>query len=132
MQELIITATETTPTVNFNPANGKLELSGRSVPEDAELFFGPLLVWLDDYSKSPAATTELIVNLEFFNISSSKRLLFMFYKFNEMIQEGRQVKVKWMYSKNDEDILEVGKDYAFMVSVPFEFISYEPTYGAAV
>lgn len=131
MTGLIIQGTETTPHVNFRE-NGMLELSGRSVPDDAEAFFGPLLEWIEDYSKAPCDKTELVVNLEFFNISSSKRLLFMFYKFNEMVQAGQHVSIKWIYSRNDEDILEVGRDYAFMVNVPFEFVVAEPRYGSAV
>ncbi len=34
------------------------------------------------------------------------------------------VKVLWYHNESDEDMFEVGQDYAFMVKVPFDFISY--------
>ena len=70
--------------------------------------------------------------LDFFNISSSKRLLFMLYKLNEILEKGGQSKVQWYYSEHDDDMFEVGQDYAFMVKVPFEFYCLERDVRAGV
>ncbi len=37
-----------------------------------------------------------------------------------MQNKGHLVNVRWHY--RDEDIFEVGQDYAFMVKIPFQFI----------
>jgi hypothetical protein len=122
MEKLNILATEKTPAVNFDPEQGNFEIAGKSVPEDAEDFYKPILLWLEDYLAAPADKTVLILNLEYFNISSSKRILFILYKFNELTQRNCDVKVKWFFDNNDEDMYEVGQDYEFMVRVPFEFV----------
>ena len=46
------------------------------------------------------------------------------YKLNELKAKNKQVRVEWLYNETDEDMFEVGQDFAFMVKVPFDFISY--------
>ena len=48
----------------------------------------------------------------------------MLYKLNELADTAKKVKVEWHYNEADEDMFEVGQDYAFMVKFPFDFISY--------
>ena len=130
MDEILLLATEKTPGINFKK-NGELEISGKSIPEDAEDFFAPALKWLERYINNPAPTTELSINLEYFNIASSKRILFILYKLNDLVGKNRDVKVKWIYDDNDEDMFEVGQDYAFMVKIPFEFVEIDRVHHIA-
>ena len=63
--------------------------------------------------------------LDFFNIASSKRILFILYRLAEMQKNGKFVQVKWMYEDVDDDMLEIGEDYETMVqSLKFDFESY--------
>lgn len=124
MKEIYLVATDKTPMVKLSP-NGEFEIAGKSIPEDAEDFFTPVLRWLDEYVTNPAANTRLSINLEYFNISSSKRILFILYKLNEMVSREHDVRVKWLYDDSDEDMYEVGQDYAFMVKIPFEFVEID-------
>jgi hypothetical protein len=126
MESLYITPTLKTPEVNFNPSNGFLSIKGKSVPEDAAAFYDELLEWMQHYILVPSEETILTLDLEYFNISSSKRILFLLYKLNDMFENGQTVRIKWMYNEEDEDMFEVGQDYAFMVKVPFDFHSYKP------
>jgi len=121
MKALVFESTEYTPEVVLDPAGNRFEISGRSVPNDAESFYGPVLEWFEEYANLPNRKTVINFDLEFFNISSSKRLLFILYRLNEMVEQGADVSVCWKYSEDDDDMLEVGQDYAFMVKVPFEF-----------
>lgn len=124
MNRLYIEATAKTPTVVFDPAEQIFEIKGKSIPDDAEEFYSVLLNWFDDYLVSPNPETVLSIDLEYFNISSSKRLLFLLYKLNDLNETKNDVRVRWLYNDEDEDMFEVGQDYAFMVKVPFDFISY--------
>ena len=47
------------------------------------------------------------------------RLLLARYKLKDM---GHDVFVNWQYDDDDEDMHEVGNDYAFMVETPFVFV----------
>lgn len=124
MEALRIPSTIKTPEVLFDPTNQVFEIKGKSIPDDAEEFYSNILTWFEDYVANPVDNTVLKIDLEYFNISSSKRLLFLLYKLNELKAKNKVVRVQWLYNEEDEDMFEVGQDYAFMVKVPFDFISY--------
>lgn len=124
MELLRIEATAHTPAINLDPHTGIMEIKGRSIPDDPEAFWGVVLEWFDDYMREPQPLTLVKIDLEYFNITSSKRILFLLYKLNELVDNGMKARVEWYYRKSDEDMYEVGQDYAFMVRVPFEFKEY--------
>jgi hypothetical protein len=124
MNILYLEATEKTPLVNLDPNTGEFEISGKSIPQDAEAFFSPILEWMDEYVNTTTIPTKVRLNLEYFNISSSKRILFLLYKLNELVDQNKVVTVSWHYVETDDDMKEVGQDFAFMVRVPFEFVPY--------
>lgn len=113
--------TAQTPSINFNPTNGLMEIKGRSIPYDSDDYWMPILNWFESYVVAPFQSTVFKINLEYFNISSSKRILFLLYKLNEIAEKGLDVQVEWEYKSDDEDMYEVGQDYAYMVKVPFKF-----------
>jgi len=121
MEKLVVEATSKTPHVSFDRNAGVLNIKGRAIPKDAEEFWSPVLNWFMEYTKSPAEKTTIQIDLEYFNISSSKSLLMLLYKLNDLKLKGYESKVEWFYNEDDIDMFEVGKDYAFMVKVPFEF-----------
>ncbi len=123
MDKLIIQETAQTPFVNFDGKSGEMIIRGRAIPEDADQFWLPVLSWFESFMLNPVSEVTFQLDLEYFNISSSKRILFLLYKLNELSDAGRQVKVVWHYKKSDIDMYEVGQDYAYMVKVPFEFIA---------
>ncbi|MDR0803029.1 DUF1987 domain-containing protein [Fluviicola sp.] len=124
MDTLLIQATAQTPLIDFNPVTGIMEIKGRSIPDDSESFWGVVLTWFDTYMASPLEETLVRIDLEYFNITSSKRILFLLYKLNELVDLGKKARVEWYYRQSDEDMYEVGQDYAFMVHVPFDFREY--------
>ncbi len=125
METLLINDTPQTPYINFDGGTGIMQIKGRSIPDQPDEFWAPILNWFDSYLLNPSQKTVIKIDLEYFNISSSKRILFLLYKLNELVEAGNEVKVKWMYRDTDEDMYEVGQDYAYMVKVPFEFKMYE-------
>ncbi len=124
MELLRIEATAHTPAINLDPRTGIMDIKGRSIPDDPEAFWGVVLEWFDGYMREPQPLTLVKIDLEYFNITSSKRILFLLYKLNELVDNGMKARVEWYYRKSDEDMYEVGQDYAFMVRVPFEFREY--------
>lgn len=132
MEVLSVNATAHTPAINFNSLDGKMEISGRSIPDAPDEFWMPVLNWFESYLINPFEKTTFKINLEYFNISSSKLILFLLYKLNDLSESGHEVCVEWYYRAEDEDMYEVGQDYAYMVKVPFEFhIYHEPDLALA-
>lgn len=119
MDNITIDGTPKTPKVDFSAENGVLELSGRSIPENSIDFYSQLLNWIDNYASAPKGTTEMNMKLEYFNTSSSKCILDVFKKLENIKKSGNEVVVNWFYEADDEDMLEAGEDYDAIIDIPF-------------
>ena len=115
---------EDTPKVIFDPSNNFFEISGRSLPEDAILFYEPILIWLTEYSNNPNILTELNIKLNYFNTASSKLILDILMILEEMVENNKQCIIKWYFEEDDEDMEEAGEEYSDLIDVPFELIKY--------
>lgn len=116
MEALIRQNTKATPYVHLDVASDTYVIGGRSIPIDAEIFYRPILNWLDGLqAEGKVKNIQFCFRFDFFNIASSKRILFILYKLVEMQKVGFNVIIRWMYEKNDDDMLEIGEDYAFMI-----------------
>jgi len=126
MRIIKIEGTDDTPqvTLDANPENPFMEISGRSLPEDVVAFYDPILEWLDEYAENPLEKTVLNIKLEYFNTASSKLLLDILLKLEDMSEAGNDVLVRWHYPDDDEDMEEAGEEYEDIVEVPFEQVSY--------
>ena len=71
LKSIFIEPTTKSPQIDFNPLTGELILSGRSIPENAAELYEKVLNWILEYSKNPKRTTNIRINLEYFNTSSS-------------------------------------------------------------
>jgi hypothetical protein len=71
LKNMFIEQTDKTPLVDLNNLSGELILSGKSIPINAPRIFEPILDWINEYIKNPRQTTNLRLNLEYFNTASS-------------------------------------------------------------
>jgi hypothetical protein len=71
MNELIIEQTPKTPQIDLNQLTGDLLFYGRSIPENATKLFEPVLNWVAEYIVEANTTTNLRLDLEYFNTASS-------------------------------------------------------------
>ena len=125
MDQITIEGTPKTPTVNFDATSGKVEIKGRSIPENSIEFYKPLVDWLEEYGKIPKELTEVNIQLEYFNTSSSKCILDVFKKLEVISKSGNEVIINWYYEEDDEDMLEAGEDYQSIIRIPFKMIEIE-------
>lgn len=71
LKNIFIESTVKTPQVDFNYLTGELILAGRSIPENSTETYEPLFTWITEYVKNARPTTNLRLNLEYFNTASS-------------------------------------------------------------
>jgi hypothetical protein len=71
LQSLSIKQSSKTPLIELNQLTGELLFVGRSIPENAARIYEPVLNWVSKYIQDSRQTTNLIINLEYFNTSSS-------------------------------------------------------------
>lgn len=121
MAAINIDGTEDTPKVVLDKDANLLEISGRSLPEDAAEFYQPVLDWLDEYAQSPNGETDFQMKLEYFNTASSKLLLDILTKLEDI----DNAKVSWYFNEDDEDMEEAGEEFEELIDVDFELISIE-------
>ena len=125
-EKIEILGNQDTPGVIFDLENKLFQISGRSFPADADSFYQPLIKWLDDYRKSgPGDTTVFDVKMEYFNTASAKMILDIFFKLEDIFEEGNDVKIRWYCLEEDEDMLEAGEEFNEIVELEFEFIEIE-------
>jgi len=125
MEALRIEQTDDSPQVILDPENNLFEISGKSLPEDVIDFYEPLLDWLNLYRKEPNPKTAFNIKLIYFNTASSKLIMDILLIFEELIEEGRDIVIRWHSHTSDEDMQEAGKEYEEMIDVPFEHLTYE-------
>ncbi len=125
MTRLNIPATEKTPSIQFDPDNNFFQIKGISLPAEAEEFYSPVLEWIKKYVTMAHKNTKFIVDLQYFNISSSKQILHIFNQLKSLVELEKDVLVEWHYDNEEEDLLEMGQDYEFMVGIPFKYIEHQ-------
>ncbi len=113
------------PGIILDRESGKFEISGKTCPEDAIEFYDPVFDWLDEYSANPLNQTLFDFRLTYFNTVSSKILMMIMLRLEEISESGNEVKIRWFYPEDDEDLEEAGEDYENMLEVDFELIPYD-------
>ncbi len=114
-----IPATEKTPAVEIRPEFGLFSISGCSIPENADRFYSPIQDSVEQYALSPHAKTTVRIALTYFNSSTSKYLLDLLKRLEDLHATGRsQVVLEWCFAKGDLDMKEAGEDYRSLVEFP--------------
>lgn len=125
MENLNVEGSAKTPAVNFVYNGGSMELKGRSIPENSVEFYQPLNECIDSYSSNPKKKTILDSKLEYFNTFSSKCILDLFEKLENLNGEATDVIVNWYLEQDDEDVEEAGEVYQAIIGLPFNTIEVE-------
>jgi hypothetical protein len=105
------------PDISFEQNIKTLSISGRSIQEDPRNYFHDLQE-MTESEISKGKINSIILHFDYFNTSSAKYI----YKFLEnCIKIKDDLKITWIYDKDDEDMLEAGEDYQEMLKIKFTF-----------
>lgn len=112
-----------TPHVILDAENSVFELSGKSMPEDVNAFYEPIIDWLNEYKDEPNENTEFLFRMNYFNSASSKFFHEIINILKEIQDNGKAVKVIWFHDEDDEAMEEAGEEFKEMIKIPFDIIS---------
>jgi hypothetical protein len=113
MENLLITAQERSPHVEFNFTTGLFTIVGESYPDDASKVFGPIFDALDSYLSQVRSTpVRFEIELVYFNSSSAKALMNMFKRLEAAAAKGQKIDVYWRFAADDETMREFGEDFS--------------------
>ena len=109
--DLFIEATNRTPSIHGKKTcDGiEIEIKGRSVPEDAIQLYYQLFDWLRFYEDEDK-TVCVNIRFEYYNTATSRCLMLLFERLEEMRGEGANPMVNW-YTDGDEDMADYGMDF---------------------
>ncbi len=123
MDRIQIAPTDKSPEVDFNPAEGVLMLKGRSLVEDSESFYLPLVEWIQKYIDDPKEGTVIDFKFEYFNTSCSKWLITITKELKVLYEKDPSTQINWYYE--DDDVLEYGEVICDLVDIPINMIDME-------
>lgn len=124
MENYFLAASHKTPKISCDAQTGEIAIAGRSIPENSIEFYAPLIQWLVAYAQKPSPETNMRVQLEYFNTSSSKCLVDVFRKLELLQKKDCKVSITWLYEHDDEDMLESGEDFKEILKIPMQIKSY--------
>ncbi|MDD3567986.1 MAG: DUF1987 domain-containing protein [Bacteroidales bacterium] len=116
--------TQFTPEVNLDVDRSRFEFYGKSLPEDCNEFFEPIIDWFRSYVQIPNRETVLVFKLDYFNTSTSKKFLEILNLLKEIHRQKKSVIVHWYYRTGDEDMYETGETFSELVSIPFKIMPF--------
>ena len=122
MEIINIKSTDVSPEIILDVERNLYSIKGKSVVTEVDSFYAPVLDWLEKSEGRLHNKIDFVFDLEYFNIFSSKRILFILYKLGDLESLGANINVIWHFSLEDDDMKEVGEDFAYMVNLPFEFV----------
>lgn len=106
---LKIEPTKNTPHILIDAELGIMEFSGRCTINETKYLFETVKKCIEEYAKVPKPITRIEIKIEYFNTSSVSYLEKVFKILNTA---KTKVIVDWFYETDDEDILELGEDFA--------------------
>lgn len=124
MKPIRIAETNDSLEVNLDKDKCRFEFYGKSLPEDPNEFFKPILNWFREYVKDPNKETLLVFKLDYFNTASSKKILDILTICQEIHKKKLSIIVNWYYRPADEDMYETGETFSEIVHIPFKLIPY--------
>jgi hypothetical protein len=107
------------PGIIYYPDSNKLEIAGRSIPENPEIIFRKLEEWISVHFEKSGGL-DVNIQLEYINSGSSKYLYEVLKRLTGYRRAGKTVKMRWLYEEDDEAMLELGEHYRDTAGIPLE------------
>lgn len=117
-----IESTDVSPEIKFDLQQDLFVVKGRSMPENTEGFYQPVIDWLKTNAKGVNRNINFDVILDYYNTGSFIRLMALFNCLQDLNEAGSQFTVRWICESDDEDNIEDGVSFKEVVKVPFEII----------
>ena len=118
-KQIIYEELKNCPAVLYDPDSNKLELVGKSIPENPEQIYKFVEKWIDlHFEKNDSL--DISIYLEYINSDSSKYLYDILKKLTLYIKNGKEINLNWLYEEGDESMFELGEHYRDSVGVPLQ------------
>lgn len=110
-QDLNISGSQSTPTIQSDWQAGRLHMRGDSYPENSYELFSQVIDWTDAFLAQASHPLMLDLELVYLNTSSVKAMMDIFDMLEDAHQQGREVGVIWRYDTRNERIAELAEEF---------------------
>ncbi|MGV6860733.1 MAG: DUF1987 domain-containing protein [Putridiphycobacter sp.] len=122
MKPLYLNIEADTPAVSLDVDKNIFSINGKSLPENAALFYKPIYDWFVEFTQNhPSKIVSFDVDLEYLNSSSIKLLFLILSKINEHYinqGEGSETNIIWRFNTNDDLTKHKGEEFQALLDVP--------------
>jgi hypothetical protein len=119
MKSLYIQPTKNSPEINFDVDRREFVISGRSIQTNPQKFYDEVISWLEEYAENKPKELNVRFSLNYYNLASAKRFMFMIYLFSQMKIKGCSINIEWRFVEDDEFMREFGEDLSKNFDLPF-------------
>ncbi|MCG3166406.1 MAG: hypothetical protein POELPBGB_02185 [Bacteroidia bacterium] len=124
MEKLVIEKTDTTPEIIFDPLQGVLKITGRSIPLNPKRFYEPVLDWINSYTQQAKQETVLDVYMDYFNTASTFLITDIIRQLKNGLN-GKSLTVNWYHDAGDDDVLEIAGNMESVTGIKFKYHEVE-------
>ena len=121
-EKISIEGTSDTPQVILDKENGIFKIVGISLPTNIFEFYNPIVNWLLKYSESPNEETNFEFKFSYLNSSSSKIISDIMQILKTIIEKNKKLQIIWRHNHEDDEIKEMGIDYAASLDLPVSVV----------
>ena len=125
LQNLVINNTEDAFQVELNAKTHIFSIYGRRLPENSFIFFAPIFEWLESYFLLKPTQTTINISLSYIHSGANKALLQLLSELKKSKKNGNTIIVNWNFEEDDEDMEQIGIDFAEMLEMEFNFATFE-------
>jgi hypothetical protein len=118
MNDIRLSPTEDTPEVLFTSSSTTQHVKGRSMPEDAFAFYGPLIDWLSSDAVPSGSVFEF--HFEYLNTASTKQVMALLKAIDARTPQ-LGLRIVWAYDEGDRGMLKTGQLLGKLLQHPMEF-----------
>lgn len=123
IKPLFIQGTQSTPTIDFNPAEYRLEIRGESYPENSFEFYKPILSWIESFLENFSGPIIMEIKLTYLNTSSMKCLMDIFDKLEYSHRNNhRDIMINWYYNWENDRAVDMAEEFKDELTIPFNII----------
>lgn len=125
LEKFIFNSKKIYPSIILDKEKGIFEISGRSLPEDADNFYNEIIEWIQKYVEEPNDKTEFVFKLDYYNSSTARKISDILILLEKILKTNKEIKIYWYFQEGDEVMKESGEDFELIMEIPFEFIEME-------
>ena len=123
MEPLIIPGKRNTPSIWFDPSIDRFEMSGTSIPENANEFFRPVFNWLAANLPHLKDGSIFHFHFSYFNSTSLKAIFQVLRQLKEASVMGPKLEVRWYVEEDDEFMSDAAEMYMQLLDFKMQVVT---------